>query len=278
MVNLRQIEEYITRFLFLLFAIISILATQIVTGGAFIIGLLVISFFSLIIFAKFDGIKVTLGKYSLDLSEGLSNGYEGLIEHANEYSTSAAQSLLKIQQYNDSGDPFHDLARIIDNGIEHEEQTGIDKLLNELKTNIATRKYVDEVQDPSMKVVRFQEDDLHVNSSGKEEFLKSGMKFRIYRETTQLSDGSAEDVTDSIGVASVVLVSKGTTQMKMERWGVTLDNPEIKEIRSNELKGKKLYADIYISESVEKTPLTELEQAYQQLKTNRAELWDTKHD
>lgn len=59
--------------------------------------------------------------------------------------------------------------------------------------------------------------------------------------------------------------------MKMEKWSVPIHNDKIMEIRNNELKGKKLHADILIPESVEEMASEELDEAYQQLKPIQSE-------
>lgn len=269
----RVYSDYILRFFFLLLAVISaIAAVLIIASGIGTVLLIVISFFSLLIASKYDNLEINLGDYSLDLGDRLSAGFDGLIEHANKSSNNAAGALGRVKRNSDSGDPFYELSILIDEGFESINQTPIDRLLSNFKISVATRKYVDEFDETKMKVVRFEDNVLHVKSSGKEEFLKSGVKFRIYQETQHVSNNTLEDVTDILGIATVVLSSKGTTKMKVERWLTSLEDENIRELRNNELLGKKLYVDVLMPEAVEDTPIEELEEAYQQLKPIRTEL------
>lgn len=265
-----KLTDYILRFFFLLLAIAAAAAAIfLVASGIGIVLLMVISFFSLIIAARFNDISIELGDYSLDLGNTTPKGFGGLIQQASKSSKSAARSLEQVKTHSSSGDPFHELSLFIDKGIDNFDRTAADRLLSELKTGISTRRYVDKFEETEMKVVRFEDDILHVKSSGKEEFLKKRMEFRIYRDTVQISNETAEDVTDSLGIATVELASKGTTKMKVERWLTRLDSQDLIEIRDNELKGKKLYVDVLVPEIAEETPVENLEQAYQQLKPTR---------
>lgn len=268
-----KLTDYALRFFFLLLAIVAAAAALfLVASGIGIVLLMVIAFFSLIIAARFDDIKIELGDYSLDLGDRTPENFDGLIEHVSKSSDSAARSLERVKSRGSSGDPYHELSLFIDKGIDNFDRTAADLLLSELKTGIATQQYVNEFKETEMKVVRFEGDTLHVKSPGKEEFLKNGMKFRIYRETVQMSNETAEDVTDSLGIATVELASKGTTRMRVDQWLTRLDSQDMVEIRNNELKGKKLYVDVLIPEVAKETPIEDLEQAYQQLKPIRTEV------
>lgn len=268
-----ELTNYILRFSFFLLAITAAgAAVFLVASGIGIVLLMIISFFSLIIAARFNDVSIELGDYSLDLGHKAPEGFDGLIEHVSKSSDSAARSLEQIKNRSSSGDPFHELSLFIDKGIDNFDRTAADRLLSELKAGIDTLRYVNEFEETEMKVVRFKNDILYVNSSGKEEFLKKRMKFRIYRETVQISNETAEDVTDTLGIAAVELASKGTTKMRVERWLTRLDSQDVSEIRNNELNGKKLYVDVLVPESAKETPIEDLEQAYQQLKPIRTEV------
>lgn len=265
-------SEYVIRLLFLVLAVASVgSAIFLVGSGTGLVVLIIIGFFSLLITARYQNLRVELGDYVLDFNDNLSEGYDGLIEHTKVSSSLAAQSLQEVRRHARSGDPFHDLSRIIDIGIKNRNKSPPDQLLSNLKVNISSKIYIESFSETDMKVVRLQDYEIYVNSGDKSNFLKTGMKFRIYRKTLQISNDTAEDITDSLGVASVVLASKGTTKLKMEQWTVPIDNQEVVEIRNNDLKGKKLYADILIPESVKETPIQELKEAYQQLKPIRTE-------
>jgi len=270
MPNWEKLLGYFYRTMLFLFAILSaVSAVFLVSSGAGVVVLFIVAFFSLILSIRLDNLRIKIRDYELDLGKNVSEGYDGLIEHTKDASNIAAQSLQKVKNVS-SGDPFHDLSVLIESGIRNRDMTAADQLLNNLKINISSRKYLERFEDTEMKVVRFENNDLYVNSSGKEGYLKRGMRFRVYRDTVQLSDDTAEEVTEFLGIASVELASKGTTKMTMKRWAVDFDSEEVEEIRNNELKGKKLYADILIPESVAETPIEELEQAYEQLKPIRS--------
>lgn len=181
--------EYIIRFFFLLLSIASVVAALLVVGnGIGVVVLMILAFFSLLISASYQGTSVELGDYKLDFGDELPDGYNGLIEHASKSSKVTAQRLREVRRHADSGDPFHDLSVIIDSGMNNRNKTAADQLLSALKINISARRYSEKFSDTEMKVVRFQNNKLYVNSSGKSEYLKEGMKFRIYRNTCQISD------------------------------------------------------------------------------------------
>jgi len=262
--------EYIIRLVFVLVGVVS-LALAILSGGTLALGFIFITVVCLILAIKYRGLKLTVRGYTLEFGESLPDGFEGLIEHAEKSSKTAAESLREVRMVSNSNDPYHDLSEIIDSGIKTRDQSGADLLISELKTSIQSKNYLEKAEDRQMKVVRFEDDILHVNSGGKEGLLKRGMQFRIYRKTVELADEESEDVEDQIGIATVELASKQTTKMRMREWLKPLDDPEITAIRENKLKGEKLFADIVVSDPLKQTPKEELEEAYQQLNTLRSE-------
>ncbi|MCF2166068.1 hypothetical protein [Halobacterium salinarum] len=262
------------RILFLLLGISMVYAALVVLGGGSgMVILLVLAFTSFSISAGIDKLNIKFRGHRLGLGEPLSEGYQGLIEHANKSSEGASRSLRKVKRHSDSEDPFHDLSSVIDAGIQERNRTSVASLLEDLNSNIQTKKYIESFEDTGMKVVRFENDELWVNSEGRSTYLKRNMKFRIYREKIETSNESAEPVDDHLGVASVIRASKRTTKMKMERWTTSLEDEEVQEIRGGEggLKGKRVFADVYVSEGVAEASLEELEEAYQQLKPIRSE-------
>jgi hypothetical protein len=268
-----MVRKYIYQILFILFSVVSAGIGLFVVSDTTLKALFIIlTFFSLVLAYNPDNLVVQYRDMHMEWGTTLSEGYDGLIEHANKNSSAAAERMSEVRYRSHSNEPFHELAQVIDTGIEYQDSTLPNMILSNLKLNIESKKYVEYFQDPSMKVVRFEQDRLYVDSSERKEFLKENMVFRIYTERVQLANESAESVSNQIGIAEVVLTSKNITEMRMRRWTTPLENPEIQSIRQNELKGKKVRAEILLPESIKNTPIEELEEAYQQLRPIRSDI------
>ncbi|GAA0196958.1 hypothetical protein ACFFQF_32575 [Haladaptatus pallidirubidus] len=193
------------------------------------------------------------------------SAFQQIKEIAEEESIRTARLLEAVRTRNNSYRDIDELANIIEQGIKVEDTDPFTWLLSEVRNDLYVKDYKDEFPDSRMKVVQFEGDVIHVKSENRVQYLNEGMKFSVQLKQRSASGESLEKVDHPIGVAEIELVSHRTTKMRMVSWVSPLDDPQVQEVRSNNLKGKEIFADIVIRDEVENANRSQIEETKKEL-------------
>lgn len=162
----------------------------------------------------------------------------------------------------------------IEDTIEGTHSTNpIDTALSMLQVNYYAKKYA-EIGNPELKVIEASGRNLRINVEDSEEYITPNMIFQLHFEDEIQYFGELIPTPKRLGLARVDNVSTTTASLTVIEW----ENSHKREQRMMR-KGKtdeiKPFVKVALSEEVEKSSLSELEEAYESVRNvvqNRGEL------
>lgn len=193
----------------------------------------------------------------------LESDFEQFAQIAGEGSNELEEHLRRIQSEDRTNQPFTAVANVLRTGIEHHGGFSFSTILEVLENSINAKRYQENIGEKRLKVVRFKDNQIHVNSGEAEEFLKRGLEFTIFVKVARMVDGEATDIERPIGKAEVELVSSQTTELRMVEWNVDREEEDIKELASNNLNNKRVTAQFDVESTIENVEMDALKEAYE---------------
>ena len=237
-------------------------------SGVILLGILSLAFVSAVVLIGYDQIKIR----GMELirnqgTDGDEEGFDQVLSIAEDESPRTRDLLESIQSHNVSASPFDELANVIEAGLYARETTPVERSIDMIKLIIDTKNYKQQFSNTELKVVDLRSDTLHVKSGNRGEFLKEGMKFKLITTRQSVSGDEVEDVSDPIAIAEVELASRTTTKMRILRWNVSTNRDDVKDIRNNELEGKRVSVELLTPDGIEEVNIEELAEIRNELST-----------